>query len=67
MTNDERDIHHKLKIPQHAEKIGNAHLRRKAYTATAAKMARTIKAVVKHGEPYRSFFEGVSPNGRTLV
>jgi hypothetical protein len=45
----------------------NAHLRRKAYTAIAAKMARTVHAVVKHGEPYRPFFEGVSPGGRTLV
>ncbi len=45
----------------------NAHLRRKAYTAIAAKMARTVHAVIKHGEPYRPFFEGVSPSGRTLV
>jgi len=45
----------------------NAHLHRKAYTAIAAKMARTAHAVVKHGEPYRPFFEGVSPGGRTLV
>ena len=36
----------------------NAHLRRKAYTAIAAKMARTVHAVVKHGEPYRPFLEG---------
>ena len=45
----------------------NAHLRRKAYTAIAAKMARTVHAVIKHGEPYRPFFEGVSPGGRTSV
>ena len=45
----------------------NAHLRRKAYTAIAAKMARTVYAVVKHGEPYRPFFEGVSPGGRTSL
>ena len=44
---------------------GNPHLRRKAYTAIAAKMARTIHAVVKLGEPYRPFFEGTSPGGRT--
>jgi transposase len=43
----------------------NAHLRRKAYTAIAAKMARTVHAVIKHGEPYRPFFEGASPGGRT--
>ncbi|GHH05997.1 hypothetical protein GCM10010961_44940 [Pseudodonghicola xiamenensis] len=29
----------------------DAHLRRKAYTAIAAKMARTVHAVIKHGEP----------------
>ena len=45
----------------------NAHLRRKAYTAIAAKMARTVHAVVSHGEPYRPFFEGVSPGGRTSL
>ncbi len=36
----------------------NAHLRRTAYTAIAAKMARTVHAIVKGGEPYRPFFEG---------
>jgi transposase len=45
----------------------NAHLRRKAYTAIAAKMARTVHAVVKSGAPYRPFFEGVSPGGRTSL
>jgi hypothetical protein len=45
----------------------NAHLRRKAYTASAAKMARTVYAVVNHGEPYRPFFEGVNPGGRTSL
>ena len=45
----------------------NAHLRRKAYTAIAAKMARTVYAVIKHGEPYRPFFEGVNPGGRTSL
>ena len=43
----------------------NPDLRRKAYTAIAAKMARTIHAVIKSGEPYRPFFEGTSPGGRT--
>jgi hypothetical protein len=43
----------------------NPHLRRKAYTAIAAKMARTVHAVIKHGEPCRPLFEGVSPGGRT--
>ncbi|WP_450103990.1 IS110 family transposase [Ruegeria marisflavi] len=40
---------------------------KKAYTAIAAKMARTVHAVIKHGEPYRPFFEGASPGGSTLV
>ena len=43
----------------------NPDLRRKAYTAIAAKMARTIHAVIKSGEPYSPFFEGTSPGGRT--
>ncbi|MCE2736950.1 MAG: transposase, partial [Rhodobacter sp.] len=43
----------------------NLDLRRKAYTAIAAKMARTMHAVIKSGEPYRPFFEGTSPGGRT--
>ena len=58
----------------------NAHLRRKAYTAVAAKMARTVHAIVKGGEPYpladrrcasiaerRPFFEGTFHGGRTLL
>ncbi|MCP4386567.1 MAG: IS110 family transposase [Hyphomicrobiales bacterium] len=45
----------------------NAHLRRKAYTAIAAKMARTAHAVVKGGEPYRPFFEGTVHGGRTFL
>lgn len=36
----------------------NLHLRRKAYTAIAAKMARTAHGIIKRGEPYRPFFEG---------
>ncbi|MEX0828227.1 MAG: IS110 family transposase [Haliea sp.] len=36
----------------------NTHLRRKAYTAIAAKMARTVHGIIKNGEPYRPFFEG---------
>ncbi|MEM9581683.1 MAG: IS110 family transposase [Pseudomonadota bacterium] len=34
------------------------HLRRKAYTAIAAKMARTVHGIIKCGEPYRPFLEG---------
>ena len=45
----------------------NKHLRRKAYTAIAAKMARTAHAVVKSGEPYSPFFEGAIHNGRTFL
>jgi len=30
----------------------NTHLRRKAYTAIAAKMARTVHGIIKRGEPY---------------
>jgi transposase len=45
----------------------NPDLRRKAYTAIAAKMGRTIHAVIKSGEPYRPFFEGTSPGGRTSL
>ncbi|MFK3781803.1 IS110 family transposase [Agrobacterium sp. NPDC089420] len=45
----------------------NTHLRRKASTAIAAKMARTVHAVVKSGEPYRPFFEGTIHSGRTLL
>ena len=29
----------------------NKHLRRKAYSPIAAKMARTISGIIKHGEP----------------
>jgi transposase len=36
----------------------NTHLRRKAYTAIAAKMARSVLGSIKNGEPCRPFFEG---------
>jgi|TARA_B110000046_G_scaffold142393_1_gene149179 hypothetical protein len=36
----------------------NTHLRRKAYTTIAAKVARTMHGIIKYGEPYRPFFEG---------
>jgi transposase len=45
----------------------NNNLRRKASTAIAAKMARTVHAVIKSGEPYRPFFEGTIHSGRTLL
>ena len=37
------------------------HLRRKALTAIAAKMARTAHAVIKTETDYRPFFEGRGP------
>ena len=43
----------------------NPDLRRKAHTTIAAKMARTVHAVIKSGAPYRPFFEGTSPGGKT--
>ena len=45
----------------------NPHLRRKAIAAIAARMARTIHAGVKPGEPCRPFFEATSPGGRTRL
>ncbi|WP_289034211.1 IS110 family transposase [uncultured Roseibium sp.] len=45
----------------------NTHLRRKAYTAIAAKMARTVHAIIKGGEPYRPFFEGAVDSRRTFL
>lgn len=38
----------------------NAHVRRKAYTAVAAKVARSAHAIIKSGQPYRPFFEGAA-------
>lgn len=45
----------------------NRHLRRKASTAIAAKMARTAHAIIKSGKPYRPFFEGAVHGGRTFL
>ena len=53
-TNSFRD-----KFERHiAKDRQSTHLRRKAYSAIAAKMARTVHGIIKHGEPYRPFFEG---------
>ena len=41
----------------------NPDLRRKAYTAIAAKMARTVHAVIKSGEP----FEATNSDGKTFL
>ena len=45
----------------------DADLRRKAYTACAAKMARTVYGLIKHGEFYRAYHEDAVPvpDGRT--
>lgn len=43
----------------------NADLRRKAFTAIAAKMARVAHAVIKSGEDYRPFVERMRPSGKT--
>lgn len=42
----------------------NADLRRKAYTAVAAKMARVVYGVIKSGSDYRRFEEAAVPGGR---
>jgi transposase len=42
----------------------NADLRRKAYTAVAAKMARVVYGVIKSGCDYRRFQEAAVPGGR---
>ena len=45
----------------------NPDLKRKALTAVTAKMARVVHAVIKSGTPYRPFFHGAEPRGRTPV
>jgi hypothetical protein len=40
-------------------------LRRKAFTAITAKMARVVHAIIKSGVDYRPFIEGPVPGGRT--
>ncbi len=42
----------------------NPDLKRKAYTAVAAKMARVVYAIVKAGTDYRRFPEAARPGGR---
>lgn len=43
----------------------DADLRRKAFTAITAKMARVVHAIIKSGADYRPFVEGPVPGGRT--
>jgi transposase len=45
----------------------NKHLRRKALTAVAAKMARVAHAIVCSGADYRPFFDRPVPSGRTSL
>jgi len=40
-------------------------LRRKAYTAVTAKMARVVYGLIKRNQVYRSYFEESIPDGRT--
>ena len=40
-------------------------LRRKAFTAITAKMARVVHAIIKSGADYRPFVEAPVPGGRT--
>ena len=41
----------------------NADLKRKAYTAVAAKIARVAYSIVKSETNYRCYFESVIPSG----
>lgn len=43
----------------------NADLKRRAYTASTAKMARVVYGLIKHQQVYRSYFEDAVPGGRT--
>src|SRR3984957_10227958 len=50
-----------------AKASDNKHLRRKAITAVAAKMARVAHAIVCSGADYRPFYERPVPSGRTSL
>jgi hypothetical protein len=41
----------------------DADLRRKAYAAVAAKLARIVFGLIMHETDYRSFFEDALPGG----
>lgn len=45
----------------------NPHLRRKALSAIAAKLARVTHAIIKSGNDYRPFYERAIPGGRTSL
>jgi len=38
-------------------------LRRKARVAVTAKVARIVYALIKHGQPYRHYFDAFTPSG----
>lgn len=62
----QRDNSFRTKFERYiAKDRSDAHLRRKALTAIAAKMARTAHAIVKRGVDYRPFYQGAVPGGRT--
>ena len=42
----------------------NKDLKRKAYTAVAAKVARVAYGLIKHGTDYRCFYETAVPSGK---
>ena len=42
----------------------NDDLKRKGYTAVAAKMARVVYGIIKNETNYRCYFESVIPSGR---
>ncbi|MCP4602776.1 MAG: IS110 family transposase [Proteobacteria bacterium] len=50
-----------------AKDRNDPHLKRKAPSAIAAKMARVTHAVIKSGTDYRPFFERAMPGGRTSL
>lgn len=50
MTNDERDIQRKLRVPQHAEKIGNARKACRYFGICRSSFYRWRDAFQKHGE-----------------
>lgn len=50
MTNEERDIHRKLKVLQHAEKIGNARKAGRYFGIGRSSFYRWRDAYQKHGE-----------------
>lgn len=62
----QRENSFRAKFERYVAKDRNdADLRRKAFTAITAKMARVVHAIIKSGDDYRPFVEGPVPGGRT--